>query len=368
MTGQRRKTTNRTGRGKPRFGRRPRRATPQRVRFRAPFMAAYLPGRRARRILSVVLLGGMTIFAMALVAARLGTLPVEEAPEPSPPSGDSGGVVGRRVMPVAPPPTATPSATPRLTTPEATALPVWRRYAAAAPGAGDGRPRIVLVLDDLGLNPADSRRVARLPGPLTLAFLPYADGLQAQADLARAAGHELLVHLPMAADNGSADPGPMALLDGLDGAGLERRLAWNLDRFTGFVGVNNHMGSRLTRQDAPMRLVMATLARRGLLFLDSRTTSGTVAARIAAESGVPVASRDVFIDNDPTPTSVRGQLALLEGIARREGLAIGIGHPHDGTLEALEAWLPGLSRRGIALAPLSAAVSLPERRRAAVSP
>lgn len=353
----------------PRFGRRTRPATPQRLRFRAPFMAAYLPGRRTRRIVSVCLVTGMTVFALALLATRLGSLSGDEAPVAEVSHAGSNGIIGRRVMPVSPPPDRQPlTAASQGRAKSSVALPAWRRYAARAPAGADGHPRIVLVIDDLGLDPGDTQRLSVMPGPLTLAYLPYAEALQAQADVARAAGHELLLHLPMAADNGASDPGPMALLDSLDKATLDRRIAWNLDRFTGFVGVNNHMGSRLTRQTRPMRRLMAALAQRGLLFLDSRTTTETVAARIAAESGVPVASRDVFIDNDPDMASVRSQLAVLEGIARREGLAIGIGHPHDGTLKALEGWLPGLARRGFALVPVSAAVSAPERRRAVASP
>jgi polysaccharide deacetylase 2 family uncharacterized protein YibQ len=131
----------------------------------------------------------------------------------------------------------------------------------------------------------------------------------------------------------------------------------DLGSFRGFVGINNHMGSLLTADSVSMGLVMAELRQRELLFLDSRTTAASVAAREAERMQVPFAKRDVFIDNDLDLSSVLRGLAHAEGIARRQGFAVAMGHPHDVTIEALKRWLPGLDARGIALVPISAIVA-----------
>src|SRR3546814_12796399 len=125
------------------------------------------------------------------------------------------------------------------------------------------------------------------------------------------------------------------------------------------------MGSRFTASPEGMAQVMDVLKGRGLLFLDSLTAGNSVAGQQAARSGVPYAVRDVFLDNQPDdPAAIRRQLAILEQIARERGYAIGIGHPPDGTVAALAAWIPEIRARGLDLVPTSATV----RRRHTLPP
>ncbi len=218
--------------------------------------------------------------------------------------------------------------------------PAWQRFAVpvAAPGA---RPMIAVVLDDVGLNHAAANRAIELPGPLTLAFMTYAEGLPRMAGRARRAGHELMLHVPMAPRDPTYDPGPNVLRADLAPAELARRLDWDLDRFEGFVGVNNHMGSRFTASRQGMAAVMTALRARGLLFLDSVTSSASVGSAMARLAGVPYATRDVFLDNEWSDrAAIARQFARLEAVARRRGSAIGIGHPHRATLDVLTRWLP----------------------------
>jgi uncharacterized protein len=236
-------------------------------------------------------------------------------------------------------------------------LPAWRRYAAGAP-ASLGRPIIAVVIDDMGPNQKNARRAMTMPAPLTLSFLPYANDLTPMVTRARANGHEVLLHLPMEPINGKLhSPGPNSLLTGLDDQEIGRRLTWNLERFKGYVGVNNHMGSRFTADPSAMAPVMAELKARGLLFLDSRTTPRSVGRRLALQSGVPLGRRDVFLDNERSATEVAAQLREVEDMARRNGSAIAIGHPHDETLDVLENWIGDLERRGFVLAPISTVIA-----------
>jgi uncharacterized protein len=152
------------------------------------------------------------------------------------------------------------------------------------------------------------------------------------------------------------DLGPNALRTALSAAEIRRRLDWALSRFDEFVGVNNHMGSRFTRDRAMMKLVLSAIKGRGLLFVDSRTTANSVGLAEARRLDVPFAARDVFIDNQLEPAAIAIQLRLVEDLARRRGQSIAIGHPKIATMTALEAWIPGLAARGIVLVPLSAVV------------
>ncbi len=232
----------------------------------------------------------------------------------------------------------------------------WQLHAVATVPE-TGRPMVAIVLDDIGVNRRNARRAIGLPGPLTLAFMTYAEGLPDMTAAARAAGHELMLHVPMQPRNPAIDPGPNVLAQGLPAAELAQRLAWGLDRFEGYVGINNHMGSSFTASPEGMAMVMAELKARGLLFLDSLTAKESVAGSLARRAGVPFAERDVFLDNEPkNRLAIERQLALLEQIARDRGYAVGIGHPHPATVEALMAWIPEMRARGFDLVPISAVV------------
>jgi len=245
------------------------------------------------------------------------------------------------------------------------ALAPWRRYAVIPP-ATLGRPMVAVVIDDMGVDLRRSREAAALSAPLTLAYLPYARDLAQQTAAARKAGHELMVHVSMEpqsrisvlgqAESGG-DPGPNALTVGLSPEEIRRRLDWALGQFTGYVGINNHMGSGFTANRPGMAVVIDELKRRGLLFLDSRTTAASVGEQLAAEAGVPHATRHVFLDNIQTSAEVGARLMELERIAKARGAAIAIGHPHEATLAVLREWLPSLAARGLVLVPLSAIVA-----------
>jgi polysaccharide deacetylase 2 family uncharacterized protein YibQ len=283
----------------------------------------------------------------------LRALPPDAAPRLTPPSADEAAPPQELQQDGALPPATPPD------------LPAWRRHALAAPATG-GRAMVAIVIDDMGVDQRHSLEATALPGPLTLAYLPYARDVAAQAAAARRAGHELLVHVSMQpqsktglsgqAESGG-DPGPNALTVGLPPEEIRRRLDWALGQFSGYVGINNHMGSAFTANRAGMSVVIGELKRRGLLFLDSRTTPTSVGETLAAEAGLPHATRHVFLDNIQTPAEVRARLAEVERIAKSRGSAVAIGHPHQATLMALRDWLPGAAGRGLALVPLSAIVA-----------
>jgi len=235
------------------------------------------------------------------------------------------------------------------------AKPAWLRYAVPAPPTGN-RPLVAVVLDDLGLDRARTAEAIRLPGPVTLSFMTYAGEIREQTEAAHRGGHELFLHVPMEAVDPRADPGPHALFTSQSRDEILERLRWDLGRFDGFVGINNHMGSKFTADARSMTPVIEELRARGLVFLDSRTSPTSSGIRLAAAYAVPHAARDVFLDDDQTPSAIAGQLAQVEQVARQHGSAIAIGHPHDATLSALRAWLPLLGGKGFALVPVSAVV------------
>ncbi len=275
----------------------------------------------------------------------------KEAPKPkaskAPPDEDTTTRTSEQQGPpkVSPGPSAAPT--------EDGDLPAWKRYAVAVAGAA-GRPRIAIVIDDLGIDKPRTARAISLPGPLTLSFLTYATDLKQQTRDARSAGHELLMHIPMEPGSTDVDPGPNVLLTGVPPQELLASLNWNLDQFGGYVGVNNHMGSRFTADLAGMTIVMEVLKKRNLLFLDSITAGNSQGRKAARKFGVPFAGRNVFLDHVDDVGEIKKRLEEVERLARRTGAAIAIGHPREATLQALLPWLKGIEAKGFQLIPLSA--------------
>ena len=232
--------------------------------------------------------------------------------------------------------------------------PAWIKNAVAVDDIDEASPKIALVIDDLGVNRKMTRQVIALPAPLTASFLSYADDLPAQTELARLAGHELLVHTPMEPVDSRFDACPDALRTDMTPDEIRENLSVMLDAFSGYVGINNHMGSKFTSAETDMRIVMDEINRRGLLFLDSLTSGRSTAAAVARQTGTPFAVRNVFLDNARTEADILRQLSLLERHARRHGFAVGIGHPHKATVNALDKWIPAAKRRGVVFVPVSA--------------
>ncbi len=291
--------------------------------------------------LSVVLAVGLALYWRA-----------GHQPAPPPPAGPRVPIEGHETPP---PPVLPPQAAieaPAPVKPVPVEQPAWKRNAvvlATPPQA----PMIAIVLDDMGPNRKGTERALDLPAPVTFSFLPYAPKVAAFVKAARDRGHEIIVHVPME-PVGHADPGPHALRTGETDQQLDADLVWNLSQFDGYVGINNHMGSRFTADAKGMALVMKTLKARGLMFLDSRTSAQTEAANAARAAGLPTLSRDVFLDNDEEGTEVTAELGRVEEIARKRGAAIAIGHPHAVTLDMLEKWIPQARARGFTLVPLTA--------------
>ena len=215
------------------------------------------------------------------------------------------------------------------------------------------RPVIYLIIDDMGLDSAATRKVLNLPGPLTTSFLPYAPNVKTLVREAQEVGADIMLHLPME-PVGSADPGPHALKANMTGAAFVKALEWNLAQFDGYIGVNNHMGSKLTSNVAAMKTVLAYIKSKDLFFLDSLTTGKSVVRLTALDAGLDVFERDIFIDaQSGSVEAVRDQLLLAERIAAETGFAIAIGHPRKETIEALGPWLASAPARGFKIAPIS---------------
>jgi hypothetical protein len=224
----------------------------------------------------------------------------------------------------------------------------FEAYARPA-AAAQGKPRVALIIGGLGLNAKTTREaISSLPPEVTLSFVPYADGLQGWIDMARAAGHEVLLETPMEPkDYPDNDPGPYTLM--ADGQPQEttQRLDWVLSRATGYFGVTNYLGSKFVQSPGAMAMFEGELKQRGLAFIDDGS-----AAHVGG--GVPRASADRIVDDQLDGAAIDAQLAALETQAGRGGQALGSGFAYPITLQEAAKWASGLQAKGLQLTPASA--------------
>jgi polysaccharide deacetylase 2 family uncharacterized protein YibQ len=232
---------------------------------------------------------------------------------------------------------------------------------ATSPAEGAKTPRIAIVIDDMGNALRPGRAALALPGQLTYAFLPHTPHAGRLAQQASRLGKEVMLHLPMEAEQ-DLPLGPGGLLRNMERDEFRYTLDAALASVPHVTGVNNHMGSLLTSDRAAMQWLMQDLSRKGLFFIDSRTSRATVAEQQARDGAVAVARRDVFLDSSRDPREVRRQFRRLVKLAVERGSALAIGHPYRETLAVLADELPRLHGMGIELVPASRLTMIQLRR------
>ena len=198
-------------------------------------------------------------------------------------------------------------------------------------------PKIGIIIDDLGYDISLANALLELDLALTFSVLPFTPNTRLIARKAWNDGRETMLHLPMEPMNYPAiNPGDGVLLISMDREMILDTLTRDLSQIPFVAGVNNHMGSRFTKNRKKMVTVLAELKKKGLYYIDSRTSSDTVAFDVAKKMALRTASRDIFLDNHLSENALKIQMERLLSVARHKGSAIGIGHPHKKTFDLLK--------------------------------
>ena len=234
--------------------------------------------------------------------------------------------------------------------------------AKALPGKPDA-PRIAIIVSGLGVSDnATADAIAKLPGAVTLGFMPYGSNVAALAGRARARGHEVLLQVPMEPfDYPDNDPGPQTLLTSLTPQQNIDRLYWLMSRFQGYVGIAGAMGARFTASEPSFAPVLREVAKRGLIFVDDGANPRSLAGRIAGANNLPFAKADVTIDTVPTASEIDHALGRLEMAARERSIAIGISSGLPVSIDHIAKWAKTLADHGIQLVPITAVALKPKQ-------
>ncbi len=207
------------------------------------------------------------------------------------------------------------------------------------------KPKLIIIIDDLGDNYHLGKRVLELPVALNLAFLPNTPFASQLAEKAHTMGHDIMLHLPMEATTRPDLLGKGALVTRHNAEQAKAIFAQNLEQIPHVQGFNNHMGSRLTGSESHMAWVMEFASQKQLYFVDSRTAANSVAFRFAQQAGIPSLDRDIFLDPDKNPDTIARQWRRALELAEKTGQVVMIGHPYRETIRLLEKELPGIEGR-----------------------
>jgi len=202
------------------------------------------------------------------------------------------------------------------------------------------KPLVAIIIDDMGQNPRLERKFFELGLPLTFSFLPYAPFTKKLAREAHTRGFEVMVHIPLEAQNHQYTPGLIRL--DMSESRVKYLVRQAILAVPYAVGVNHHMGSLFTEDRLHVRWLLEAVAAEGLFYIDSRTTKNTVVPVVARELGLPFAERRVFLDHTLADREIEHSFRILVKKARKEGRLVAIGHPHPQTLKALKrtkVWL-----------------------------
>jgi len=229
-------------------------------------------------------------------------------------------------------------------------------YARPVPPGTQVTRRIALVVSGMGISEsATAHAIETLPPEVTLSFAPYGPGLREWIAKARAAGHEVLLELPMEPFGyPQNDPGPYTLLTSISAEENLSRLEWLMSRFTGYAGVMNYQGARFTTSASTVEAVMAALQKRGLLYVDNGASARSLAPQLARDAGMPAVQATRIVDPVQNPQVIATSLEVLEETAASEAVAIGVASGFPVTVDALAAWTATLAEKNFVLVPVSA--------------
>ena len=215
------------------------------------------------------------------------------------------------------------------------------------PGTGP-QPRIAIVVDDCGYDPPRDAEWLKFPEKITLAVIPFGPSSRRLAQSAHARGFGVLIHVPMEPEGNVSDATEgFRLRRGMNGKEMGDLLGRMISENPWASGVSNHMGSAFTADTESMAALAALLKSRNLFFLDSMTSSRSVAVKTALNAGIPVARRDVVLDAGIPPEEMRLQWKRTLSIAKAKGKAILVCHGGKESLQAILDLVPDLESEGV---------------------
>ncbi|MBK68279.1 MAG: hypothetical protein CMF54_00640 [Legionellales bacterium] len=229
------------------------------------------------------------------------------------------------------------------------------------------KPYIAIIIDDLGYKPKEDMLALSLPGPITYAILPHSPYANKISEIAFKNKKQILLHQPMQALTNNDLLGPGALTLNMTKKEFSKILKHNINSLPNIIGINNHMGSLLTRHPGHMKWLMDIISKYDYIYVDSLTGPNSVAGKIAKQNGVPFISRDIFLDNQKDKNHINKKIFELVNIAKKQGTALAICHPYNNTIEALSNFLKDINKHDVKLVGIKSLIKKRTRKNSLIT-
>ncbi len=214
-------------------------------------------------------------------------------------------------------------------------------------------PKAAFIIDDLGYETEVAKKMIELEFPVALSILPFLQFSEYIAEEGKKNNQEIMLHLPMEANNSNADPGPGAIQSYMSEVEIRQAVRDCISNFPYIIGINNHMGSKITENRKIMEMILEEIRESNIFFIDSITSKNSIAYEVAQEMGIKSAVRSIFLDNENGMDYIKKQMLEVQETALKEGAAIAIGHSRINTFYVLKRMLPELVEAGIEIVPVS---------------
>jgi len=196
------------------------------------------------------------------------------------------------------------------------------------------RPKVAIVIDDLGPNKHVAEKIISLKAPLTFSVLPQQTYSAWIAEEGHRVGHDVIAHIPMETEK-SYRLGEGGLYTWMTDKEISETLNKDITSIPHAIGVSNHMGSAFTQDERAMQSLIVELRKKKLFFLDSLTSSGSVGFHLAKMNGIEALKRDIFLDDNDDPSAIKMQWEKMITVANKKGYAVLLAHPRENTIEFL---------------------------------
>lgn len=211
-------------------------------------------------------------------------------------------------------------------------------------------PKLAIIIDDFGNKMGGTDEILDMPVKLTVAVMPFLRTSEADARRAHEKGHDVLLHLPMEAKQGRREwLGPGHILTKMSDEEIRQKVEQALDSVPYAIGINNHMGSKVTADERVMSIILDVCRERGLFFVDSKTNYWSIVGKLCKKKGLPDLHNDVFLDDVHSVKHILKQFREVSRILHDRGKCVTIGHVGKHGLKtaaAIQQAIPMLKEQG----------------------
>ncbi|GIP27628.1 hypothetical protein J23TS9_27580 [Paenibacillus sp. J23TS9] len=187
--------------------------------------------------------------------------------------------------------------------------------------------RIAVIIDDFGNGQGGTEEMLSMPIKLTVAIMPFLPTTRSDAELAHKKGYDVIVHMPMEPKQGNPKwLGPGAITANMSDDEVRRKVEDAIDNVPYAIGMNNHMGSKITGDERIMSIVLKVCRERGLFFVDSKTNYHSIVGKLAVNMGMPPVANHIFLDDFHTASHISKQMRAVEDFAKEHDNCVTIGH------------------------------------------